>query len=213
MTMPHKICPQCGQPAVLEIAQCRRCGFVYAPMPAATPPAFTPSAREMPRDRQAAQQRKNSALPLALMAIFIIGVVAVGSVVRVLTRAAFSGRGVPGGSGVNSSPADTASPPGKLSFFVESDGKQEMPVLTFRNMENDTMTLTLQDSYGHVFKASSRSEQLATVQVPAGYYSVSLQNDNPMVRPNWGDATFRKFKTYHADFVEGHFDARIHLGE
>ncbi len=88
-----------------------------------------------------------------------------------------------------------------------------MPVLTFRNMDDDTLTLTLRDSAGHVYKATSRLEQLATLQVPAGYYSLSIECDNPRIRPNWGDATFRKFKTYHADFVVGHRDERIHLGE
>ena len=30
---PHKICPQCGQPAVLTMAVCQRCGYPYnAPM-------------------------------------------------------------------------------------------------------------------------------------------------------------------------------------
>ena|SRR5579871_4859855 len=36
---PHKTCPQCGQPAVLEMPVCRRCGFPYPP---AAVPVFVP---------------------------------------------------------------------------------------------------------------------------------------------------------------------------
>jgi rubredoxin len=220
MTMPHKICPHCGQPAVLAMTQCRRCGFVYGSDTPAAPAgsAADPNAREIPRARQAAPQRKSSLGPLALLIVLGIGVFVVGAAYRVwrhafLRHAAFSARGLPGGSAVNAAPADAASLPGKLSLFVESESTQEMPVLTFRNFAIGTMTLTLRDRYGHVYRASSADEQVATLQIPAGDYSVSIDSDNPRIRPNWGDATFRKFKAYHADFVVGHTDERVHLGD
>ena len=130
-----------------------------------------------------------------------------------LQRAGSSAGDLSGHSPLAASPADSASPPGKLSFFVESESRQEMPVLTFVNIANDTLTLTLRDRYGHVYRASSYQGQEATLQVPPGDYSVSVENDNPHVRPNWGDASFRRFKAYHANFIEGHFDERIHLGD
>jgi hypothetical protein len=218
MTMPHKTCPQCGQPAVLAMTQCRRCGFVYDTGASAAPPPFPPpSSPETPRVQTAAP-RRSSFGPLALLIVLGLSVLVLGVAARVwrraaLRRAVFSARGLPGGSAVNSAPADSASLPNKLSLFVESASSQEMPVLTFRNFAIGTMTLTLRDRYGHVYRASSTQKQEATLQVPAGDYSVSIDNDNPMIRPNWGDATFRKFKAYHADFVMRHTDRRIHLGD
>ncbi|HLK61764.1 MAG TPA: hypothetical protein VKU00_34780 [Chthonomonadaceae bacterium] len=38
MTQPYKVCPQCGQPAVLEMAQCRRYGYAYPP----SAPSYAP---------------------------------------------------------------------------------------------------------------------------------------------------------------------------
>ena len=220
MTMPHKICPQCGQPAVPEILQCRRCGFLYAPVPPGPAGAGLrpPGAQELPRAQQAALQRRDRFTPLVLLAALGLGVLLAGIGVRALRQAAvrsaaFTAGNLPAGPGLNASPAEAAGPPHRLSFFVESDSAQEMPILTFRNIANDTLTLTLRDRYGHVYRASSRSEQMATLQVPAGEYSVSVENDNPHVRPNWGDAAFRRFKSYHADFIEGPFDERIHLGD
>jgi len=29
MIQPHKVCPRCGQPAVLQMPACRRCGYAY----------------------------------------------------------------------------------------------------------------------------------------------------------------------------------------
>ena len=220
MTAPHKICPQCGQPAVLEMTQCRRCGFAYAPLPplASGVSPYVPASPyrvEVPGAQRAAQQRKRSAAPLILFAALGIGLLLFFGLARhaALLRAELSAGDRPGGSPLADPPADSASPPGKLSFFVESESRQEMPVLTFRNLADDTLTLTLRDRFGHVYRAFSFKGEQGTLQVPPGDYSVSVENNNPHVRPNWGDAAFRKFKAYHADFIEGHFDERIHLGE
>ena len=201
------------------MAQCRRCGFLFA---SATPfaPGRPPhsSAVEAPAAVRYAQQRRRYAGPLALLVCLGLIVLLLGVGRTVLTNAgmrppAFPARGLPEGSNLNGAPADAASPPGKLSFFVESNGQEEMPVLTFRNLADGIMTLTLRDRYGHVYRASSRQAELARLQVPAGDYSVSLENSNPLIHPNWGDATFRKFKAYNALFVVGHSDTRIHLGD
>ncbi len=219
MTMSHKTCPQCGQPAVLTMPQCQRCGFVYGPGTSAPSSSLpTPLSRERPRTQQAALQPRSILGPLLLFVALGLGVVVLGVGVRMARHAALrrtvsAARGLSGGSALNGAPADASAPPSKFSFFVESDSQQEMPKLTFRNMAIGTLTLTLRDRYGHMYRASSSQEEEATLQVPAGDYSVSIDNDSPLIRPNWGDATFRKFKSYHANFVVGHSNARIHLGE
>jgi hypothetical protein len=118
-----------------------------------------------------------------------------------------------GASALIGAPTDAGAARRSLPLFAEQDSPQEMPALTFGNMADATLTLTLRDRYGHVYRASARREETATLQVPPGDYSVSLDGDNPHIRPNWGDATFRKFKSYHAAFGVGHVDTRVHLGE
>jgi hypothetical protein len=219
MTMPHKTCSRCGQPAVLTMAQCQRCGFAYAST-LSSPPVRPPgsAATEIPAAQRQMQQRRRHAGPTVLLIAVGLGVLLLGAGLNVLRQAAlrhaeFPSRGLPGGSPLNGAPAESAVPPGKLSLFVESNSAEEMPTLTFRNLADGVMTLTLRDRYGHVYRAASRQSELATLQVPAGDYSVSLESDVPRIRPNWGDATFRRYKSYNALFVAGHSDARVHLGE
>ena len=219
MTMPHKSCPRCGQPAVLTMAQCQRCGFAYASTPSSAPiRTHGPAAMEMPDAQRHRQQHRRNAGPVVLLIAVGLGVLLLGAGLNVFRQAAlrnaeFSYRGLPSGSPLNSAPAKSDAPPGKLSLFVESNSAEEMPTLTFRNLADGIMTLTLRDRYGHVYRAASRQSELATLQVPAGDYSVSLESDIPRIRPNWGDATFRRYKSYNALFVAGHSDTRVHLGE
>lgn len=218
MTMPHKICPQCGQPAVLEMAQCRRCGFAYMQAPSVGSPYVpgTQRDRERPYAPQQPPTRRRSGARLLLAALGCLLIV--GALARVLMQgtrrhASAATGGLPFDSGLNIAPADADAPPGKFALFAESESRQETPSLTFRNWSGFTMTLTLRDQYGHVYRSSCAGDQTAEMQVPAGYYSVSLDCDNPHVRPNWGEATFRKFKTYRADFGVGVGGERLHLGE
>lgn len=46
MSVPHKVCPACGQPAVISMQQCQRCGHVYRTAPAPSPPQ--PTVYSMP---------------------------------------------------------------------------------------------------------------------------------------------------------------------
>ena len=147
------------------------------------------------------------------LSVVLLGILGVQLTRAILDRAAFSRAGLSGSSALNTAPTDATKTPGKLSFFIESDSPQEMPVLTFRNFASSNMILTLRDRYGHVYRASRREAELATLQVPAGDYSVSIDSDNPRIRPNWGDAVFHKFKSYDANFTVGHSDTRIHLGD
>jgi len=150
-----------------------------------------------------------------LLVILGLGVVVLGAValswrLNVLTRGLSEGLG---GSGLNSAPIDAEAPPSKLSLFVESDSREEMPVLTWRNFTFSPMSITLRDRYGHVYRSSNEHGGVATLQVPAGDYSVSLDSSNPRIHPNWGDGTFRKFKAYRANIVLQHTHERIHLGD
>jgi hypothetical protein len=201
------------------MTQCRRCGLDYRSAVPTAPPHVLPAqgSRETPSAAQAASPRRTSAVPLVLLLVLGLGVCALGLVVRVARRAVLrhavvDARRMSGGSGIASAPADAAAP-SNPSLFVESASQQEMPVLTFRNFAPGTMTLTLRDRYGHVYRASSSQEQESSLQVPAGDYSISVDSDDPHIRPNWGDATFRKFKAYSADFVMRHTERRVHLGD
>jgi|SRR5579871_1184013 len=40
---PHKFCPQCGQPTVLQMPQCARCGHLYHTPPSAPHPSPIPT--------------------------------------------------------------------------------------------------------------------------------------------------------------------------
>lgn len=209
--MPHKTCPHCGQPAVVSMPQCRRCGFVF---PSAPPASFGVEARERPHERipQASGSRSISTwLPLMLVCGALLGIVALARL-RGVGQHALPTDGGHTGSALDFSPTDGAAPHGS-SLFVESNSAQEMPQLTVRNGSGSGLTLTLRDRYGHVYRAICTQFGTADMQVPSGYYSVSIESDNPHIRPNWGDATFRKFKAYEADFVVGHRDERVHLGE
>src|SRR5437588_8920507 len=46
MSIPHKICQNCGQPAVLDMPACRRCGQVFPSQPA--PPPLSPPKIQLP---------------------------------------------------------------------------------------------------------------------------------------------------------------------
>ncbi|HZT43037.1 MAG TPA: hypothetical protein VFA07_12790 [Chthonomonadaceae bacterium] len=56
---PHKICPQCGQPAVLDMPVCRRCGFPF-PTPNVVP-VFVP----VPMTALVPPRKRSSSLKLA----------------------------------------------------------------------------------------------------------------------------------------------------
>jgi len=165
----------------------------------------------MPRAQQAAPQRRRHG-PLAFLVVLGLSVVVFGAI-ALTHRINVLSHGLSEGSGLNSAPTDAEARPHKLSLFVERDSPQEMPILTFSNFTYARMTLTLRDRYGHVYRAACEPAQQATLQVPAGDYSLSLDSDSRSIHSNWGDATFHKFKAYDASFRAGHSDRRVHLGD
>src|SRR2546429_4128798 len=95
MTQPPKTCPQCGQPAVLEMAQCRRCGFVYPPSAPAAPPLTPqshpltpgyPSPAPAPRILERPAQQRQASQRALLLALALLGCLALAVVVVGLRR-------------------------------------------------------------------------------------------------------------------------------
>jgi hypothetical protein len=76
-----------------------------------------------------------------------------------------------------------------------------------------TLVLTLTAGSGAVFRALSRNGVEGTIQIPAGDYQVDVECNDPGVLPNHGDASFRQFKEYTAEFVHTIDPERLHLGD
>jgi hypothetical protein len=102
---------------------------------------------------------------------------------------------------------------GGSGFFVEKPGQREMPVLYITNLERDTMTLILRSREGHVYQAISSNGNRVSLQVPAGDYAVQVFSSSPYVQPNYGDATFHRYKEYEANFVDTNDAEPLHLGD
>lgn len=77
------------------------------------------------------------------------------------------------------------------------------------------MTLVLRDEFGHEYVARCTRGQDAVIQVPPGDYTVDVSSDNPNTGSNSGDAVFRRYKRYSADFetVPAFLADPIHLGD
>ena len=210
---PHKVCPQCGQPAVLQMDQCRRCGFVY--------PGFTPVVDSYGRPlspaalrevrRPAAHPRRRASTIALLASIAVIALAAI-----ILARSA--GRlGVPAAR-IADRGASPAAPLAGMrdpmaGMFVERESKAEMPTLAITNDDNDTMHLLLKDGAGRVFHLSAGAYETARLQIPTGRYDIAVTSDDPTIRPNNGDAVFRRYKEYSSTFVRSPDYGPIHLGD
>lgn len=210
--MDHKVCPHCGQPAVLQMDRCRRCGYVY-PTPGVEPtvtftrPLSAASIRELERARGPAPR---SAAPWLLAALALAACAAAVLVIPHL-RAPVPAAPLAAGAGRSLPSAPFRDPTAGL--FVERKSRFEMPVLTISNADSDGMHLFLKDSTGKVLHLSIDSMATRSTPVPAGRYDVAISSDNPAIRPNYGDAVFRSFKEYSATFVQSPFNNPIHLGD
>lgn len=228
MTQPYKTCPQCGQPAVLEMPQCRRCGFFYpplAPVPGAggspMAPGYPPTYPGPPAvsERRSGPSRALAGC-LTVTALLLCFVVAV-ALLRPHNR---HSRRRMGGLIMTTQPAQPARGPdltgqaGQSSgngggLFQETDSAQEMPTISVVNVESDHMTLVLTDVQGHDYKAISSGGVPQTLQVPPGDYRVVVYSDDPGIQANQGDAVFRKHKRYDAQFYHDSVAEPIHLGD
>jgi hypothetical protein len=219
MTQPYKVCPRCGQPAVLQMPQCRRCGLPYPAQPAAAPPPTygaplsAASQRELARapQRSLRQQHSNRFAFLLIAALTAVGVYLAMAGIRrphddVTAGAAppqpgpslFSASGQPGvGSGL----------------FQERASTEETPTIHVYNEEEGTLILTLTDGSGRRYETRATPNQPGVVRVPAGHYAVEVASDLPGIDTNYGDADFRRFNAYDAAFVFASDAERIHLGD
>lgn len=207
---PHKVCPHCGQPAVLDMVRCRRCGYNYSavgvqPTMTFARPLSAASEREMNRVWPP-KRRSHAPLIMAVPALLAIGGIAwvIRSVRPVIAPiAARAGR---------PSPVPPIRDP-MAGMFVARDGRAEMPTLTVTNDDTDAMNLLLKDEAGRVSLLPVPALSTASKQVPAGRYDIAVTSDNPAIRPNYGDAVFRRYKDYSTTFVQSPDYGPVHLGD
>ena len=205
----HKVCPNCGQPAILQMPICRRCGFQF-PVP----------AEQFERNRvPPAQRRSASGMAVFIaVALLILLVLLGGAIVRRRNRLHnggigdfASGVGVPRGG----APAGNVESPPDLTggLFKERPGKAEQPTIYVENMETGTLFMELRDTQGRVYRSQCRAGQRVPMQVPAGNYGVHVSSDVPGIIASDGDAVFRTFKEYDAAFTFGMPGEPLHLGD
>jgi len=103
---------------------------------------------------------------------------------------------------------------GGAGLFTQRSSKVEQPTIKVSHRLFDvTLTLELTDIYtGRTFVART-SGPPTSITVPPGDYRVYVYGDDPTVRPNTGDATFRRHTEYEAVFTSSPFAGRIHLGD
>jgi hypothetical protein len=210
MMLPHKVCPRCGQPAVLEMPRCRRCGHAYPaagvePTMTFARPLSEASRRELERARV---PKRRSPAPLIATVLALLALGATAWLMRSVKPAAAplaSRTGPP-----------TAAPPMRdpmAGMFVEREGRTEMPTLTVTNDDTDAMNLLLKDETGRVLLLPVPALSTASKQIPAGRYDIAVTSDNPAIRPNYGDAVFRRHKEYSTTFIQSPDYGPIHLGD
>ena len=213
MTQPYKRCPQCGQPAVIEMPQCRRCGHSYfQPMPTA-PLDVYPRIGPVP----ARMSRAVLTAAILVVTVLVVGAMVLTFFVRQTVSASpsslmYAMRPPHAASSGVQSPS-SSQPTGGSGLFQETESAKEMPEVTITNIEMDTMTLVLTDASGHTFSTASSHSVPATLQLPPGDYQLSISSNDPGVQTNTGDAIFRKHKHYSATFLHDSEAGPVHLGD
>lgn len=127
-----------------------------------------------------------------------------------LTTVAPSSVSGPPVAGASLPPVTSAPAPG---LFQELPSADPVPSVTVTTDENDVVTVLLLDSVGRSYYAVCSPGVPATIQIPAGQYSVQVSSNDPDVLPNTGDALFRPYRKYSARFYHGIGRDPIHLGE
>jgi hypothetical protein len=218
-SQPYKVCARCGQPAVLHMVQCGRCGLSFPPAVAppyqttAAPPAPNLSAasqREVARAAPAAGRRRPFLPLLAMLALIALVAFAADRFVRgaqeVLDRAGPVFTGAVGANGPNVSDPTSG-------LFHERPSGAEQPTIVLGNGAEASLTLVLRGEDGREYRVNCEPNGEARLQVPAGHYTLTISSTSPWIQPNYGDATFRRFKEYDAYFVVDDHAPPIHLGD
>jgi hypothetical protein len=225
MTQPYKVCPQCSQPAVLEMPQCRRCGFLYRASPQISM-ASSNLASHPPERSRAERNRVRNRMLFGMLGVLLLLVGVAAGLIRLFSTASARPE-----SGLTQVPQQTlpsrqpslptapaigmpdSSLPSHPGMFIEKDSPREIPTLHVTNEERDTLLLTLWDRQGHVYTLTGPGRQTATLTIPPGEYQLSIVSQLPHAQPNYGDAIFRRRKEYYASFHHTGFTTPIHLGD
>jgi len=99
------------------------------------------------------------------------------------------------------------------SLFTERISASATPTIHVTNREDDVITCVFRDPAGHEFRVQSSAGKTESIRIPPGQYTVEVSSNDPFVQPNSGDATFRRFKDYDADFVHASSAESFHLGD
>ena len=196
------VCGRCGQPFPLGSQS----------MPPMSPGARRDQVRSMPIARPP-KSRRISPWLFMLGGVFLLACIFIGS-----TMMARALRGLQAAGSLVGSGAPTDQPPmGAQDFssglFKERSGASESPTIHIINHERGLLRMTLRAENGREFVAQSSDHGTTRIQVPAGHYTVGVTSDQPGIAPNYGDAAFRRFKEYDADFVFAADNKPLHLGD
>ena len=211
---PYKVCARCGQPAVIQMVTCGRCGLPFphaqlsSPLAGEMAPGLSAaSQRELGQTHAAARPRRTNTLPLVvLLALLVLFALAASRLVRGVD--AMAGPAFTGAAGLPGAIGDPTS-----GVFQERPSASEMPTVILDNGAGGTLTLILRSPEGNEYQVQSRVNEERRIQVPAGHYTLSISCDVPTVQPNYGDATFKQYKEYEAFFVLDDYAPPIHLGD
>lgn len=188
MTQPYKICPACGQPAVLSMPVCRRCGRPYVPPPA--PGVYLPQSLPIAPDAppwQGTSRRKQGVLFGVLAAAVLAGVVLLFS----LRPSERSGPPRTGSSGLTQSSGP----------FTERWSDRETPTINVTSLARDAATCVFRDRDGNVYSLRAEPGKTSSLPLPAGDYTFQIVPANPQVYGQSGSATFRRFRAYDLTMV------------
>src|SRR5579884_2232754 len=191
----YKTCPVCGQPAVLSMPACGRCGAPY-------PPPFLPGASPFPPPAGSSPRRWSPAWVLIGVLLALLLAAARVSMQRSLQTPEAPDRA---GSLVQSS-----------GPFRERPSPMETPTITIHSTVPEETDCVFQDLTGHTYRLRIEADQTASIQMPAGDYDFQLEPSNPAVNGESGDATFRRFRAYDLTLTESPSDdlpPRGHIGD
>lgn len=209
-TVNYKTCPHCGQPMVLSMPRCMRCGYVF---PVAAP-HYDPAILARDRGRPVWA-------PWIIAGVLFVPFLFAALLVPVFMQANNPAReastdryrsesGDRGGSGsfISAAPREGGSP------FTERPSARERPTIFVSNAEGDAIYLELIDADGGTTTIGARGGgQVASSPVDPGEYRVRVYTNNPNVQENTGVAVFRKFREYECVFAYTDSSDPLQLGD
>ena len=179
----YKTCPVCGQPAVLSMPACGRCGTPYPRLPSAsssTPPPLLPGANTFPTPSQSGTKNRVPGLGIiGVLLALLLGAILISERRAPQTPVAEDARG---------SLVQSSGP------FHERPSPIETPTITISSTVPDTVLCVFQDHAGHTYELRVDPGQTASIQMPAGDYDFQIDPGNPAVHGESGDATFRRYR-------------------